>query len=80
MRGLGGDTAYLALGPKCKTRLLFYFDTLRDQGLTLDRDTLSIHIFGTTAHGMLGAVSLLDPLKGWSRWLLGIFPFKVVST
>ena len=54
MRGPGRDAAYLALGPKCKTRLLCYLDMFRVQGLTLDRDTWAINIFGTTVHGMLG--------------------------
>ena len=60
----GGDDAYFPLGPKCKTRLLGYFDKLRVQGLTPDRDTWNINIRGPRTHGMLGAISLLCPLKG----------------
>ena len=78
MRGPGGDAAYLALRPKCKRRLLGFLDKLRIQDLTSDRDTWVINICGTTVHGMLGKCPCLT-LKGWSRWPVGIFPFKVVN-
>ena len=52
LRGPGGE--YLALGPKCKTRRLCYLENLRIKGLTLDRETWIINMFGSTTDGMLG--------------------------